>query len=220
MPKEKKDKETKKSKASKDLDFDLSDINIEEMLNEDEENRSNQVKLGNVVTNMEALNKAANNDDLDYAEALVRYIFANDEDRPIRLEKVISDGDARLKEVSTLNAVQSQLSIYKLNSLQQTLIDDIVKSVENIAFLSLPEKLATLNTVNAAIEKTQKSIFEHIKMSSDFNSMPTIYRQLVSKLMMMPDNKIERYKLIPDLIELPDEIWERVVEIINIWNKQ
>ena len=57
-------------------------------------------------------------------------------------------------------------------------------------------------------------------MARDFNSMPTIYRQLVDKLMIMPNDKINRLKVIPTLMELPDEIWDRIINIVEIWNKR
>lgn len=219
---EKKKKNTKNSKEeSKNNvdDIDLSNIDIDSMLNNDEGNKSSTMKIGEVASNVDALNKAAEIDDLNTTVDLVKYAFANNEDKPIILEKLLSDGDARIKEISTINALQTQLNITKLAALEQTVLDDIIYKVNNISFLSLQDELAIFTTINHAKEQGQKQIFDYIKIARDFSSMPTIYRQLVDKLMIMPDDKVTRLKVIPQLMEVPDELWDRIVEIVNLWNR-
>ena len=61
---------------------------------------------------------------------------------------------------------------------------------------------------------------KYIQMSRDFNSMPTIYRQLVDRLMTVPDDRAYRLKAIPRFMELPDEIWNKIIEIVDLWDKQ
>lgn len=214
-----KKEEVKKSNSNNVEDIDLSGIDINSMLNNDENQNSSSMKVGEIISNVNELNKAADIDDLDTTVNLVKYAFANNEDKPIILEKLLSDGDARIKEISTINALQTQLNITKLAALEQTVLDDIIYKVNNISFLSLQDELAIFTTINHAKEQGQKQIFDYIKMARDFSSMPTIYRQLVDKLMIMPDDKVTRLKVIPQLMEVPDELWDRIVEIVNLWNR-
>ena len=89
---EKKKKNTKNSKEeSKNNvdDIDLSNIDIDSMLNNDEGNKSSTMKIGEVASNVDALNKAAEIDDLNTTVDLVKYAFANNEDKPIILEKLL-----------------------------------------------------------------------------------------------------------------------------------
>ena len=212
-------KEAKKSNSNNVEDIDLSGIDINSMLNNDENQNPSSMKVGEIISNVNELNKAADIDDLDTTVNLVKYAFANNSDKPIILEKLLSDGDARIKEISTINALQTQLNITKLAALEQTVLDDIIYKVNNISFLSLQDELAIFTTINHAKEQGQKQIFDYIKMARDFSSMPTIYRQLVDKLMIMPDDKVTRLKVIPQLMEVPDELWDRIVEIVNLWNR-
>lgn len=201
-----------------DIDIDLNNIDINSML-DDDNSRSSSMQIGDILPNVDKLNEATGMNDLDTAKELIQYAFANDTEKPIILQKLLSDGDARIKEISTINALQSQLNITKLSSLEKVILDDIIKSVENMAYMSIEDKLSILATVTVAKEKAQKQVFEYIKLSYDFNSMPTIYQQLVSKLMIMPDDKVHRFTSIPALMELPDELWDRIMEIVNLWNK-
>lgn len=215
------EKNKKLSKDNKDKpEIDLSNIDIDNLLDSDDPGNSKTIKTSEVLNHVDDINNAAGIDDANTAVDLVKYAFANNEDKPIILEKLLSDGDARIKEISTINALQTQLNITKLASLEQTVLDDIIYKVENISFLSLQDELSIFTTINTAKEKGQKQIFDYIKMARDFNSMPTIYRQLVDKLMIMPNDKINRLKVIPTLMELPDEIWDRIINIVEIWNKR
>lgn len=189
--KQKEAKETKKEDSPLD-EIDLNNINIDNLLNSGEPENTPTMKVSNVAENVEKINEAANIDDIETTVDLVKYMFASNEEKPIILERLRSDGDARIKEISTINALQTQLNITKLSSLEQTILDDIIKSVENSQFLSLTDKINVFTTINTAKEKAQKQIFDYIKMARDFNSMPTIYRQLVDKLMIMPDDKIRK----------------------------
>lgn len=215
------EKNKKSSKDNKDKpEIDLSNIDIDNLLDSDDPGNNKTIKTSEVLNHVDDINNAAGIDDANTAVDLVKYAFANNEDKPIILEKLLSDGDARIKEISTINALQTQLNITKLASLEQTVLDDIIYKVENISFLSLQDELSIFTTINTAKEKGQKQIFDYIKMARDFNSMPTIYRQLVDKLMIMPNDKINRLKVIPTLMELPDEIWDRIINIVEIWNKR
>ncbi len=212
------DNKVKEQATEQEVDIDLNNIDINSML-DDDNTHSSSMQVGDILPNVDKLNEATGMDDLDTAKELIQYAFANDTEKPIILQKLLSDGDARIKEISTINALQSQLNITKLSSLEKVILDDIIKSVENMAYMSIEDKLSILATVTVAKEKAQKQVFEYIKLSYDFNSMPTIYQQLVSKLMIMPDDKVHRFTSIPALMELPDELWDRIMEIVNLWNK-
>ena len=50
----------------------------------------------------------------------------------------------------------------------------------------------------------------------DFAGVPLIYRQLLDQLLIVPQEKLPRLKSLPKLVDLPDEIWDRIVEIAKL----
>ena len=216
MPKKKKN--NKETEDLEPIDINNIDVDIDSLLDGDNSSQSSP-EIDRLVDSLKGINAATGLEDFDTNVNLIKYAFANNEDKPIFLEKVLSDGDSRLKEISTINALYNQLNISKLSSAENALVDEIIKQLENTAFMTLQDKLSILITVSGIKEKNQKQIFDYIKMATDFNSMPTIYRQLVDKLMIMPGDKVYRFKTIPALMELPDEIWNQIVHIVEVYNK-
>jgi hypothetical protein len=216
-------KETKKVVKKKEEKDASPDINIDSILSSGSSisnNENTEVVTNEVLKNKDMLDSVSRTDEIDTNVQLVKWLFAETDEKPAFLEKLLSDGDNRIKEVSMLTTLNNLVNMPKIANLKQTTLNSIIDSLNSIQFLSLQDKLSIFNTLDQAEKNSQERAFKYIQMARDFNSMPTIYRQLLDRLMILPDDKVPRMKKIPDLMELPDELWEQIVRIIDIYNNK
>ena len=187
-----------------DINFD--DVNIEE-LNEFD---SNGLETNNILNNSENLALELNDEQINQ---FYKYLSGQIQ-RPEFADKFFADADSRIRESNQLTAMMGLSFVPKLLATEKSLIDDLC-SPESLKFISQDEKLARLQTLATISTKFNELAMKYTKASKDFTSIPSIYRQLLDKLMAVPGDKVHRLKLIPNLLELPDDIWNRIIEIIN-----
>ena len=87
---------------------------------------------------------------------------------------------------------------------------------ENLKYLSNDDKIGYLQTLAAMSTKFNEIAMKYSQASKDFSGVPLIYRQLLDQLLMISGDKLPRLKLIPKLVDVPEDIWDRIVEISNI----
>ena len=135
--------------------------------------------------------------------------------RPIFAERFFADGDARIRESNQLTTLMSLSFVPKLLAMEQSLIDSL-SSPESLKYLAADEKISYLNTLAAMSTKFNEIAMKYSQATKDFSGVPLIYRQLLDQLLMIEGAKLPRLKIIPKLVDLPDNIWNRIVEIANV----
>ena len=221
MPK----KEEKKKEERKKEKLESSSIDLNKILSGEGGNDTSSEIHNDILANIEKINEATNINTVDSVTALIKWIVADnttldDNGRPIFMDRIMSDGDARIKDVSMITVIQSLAQVPKITAMKQFCLDNIAKRLQNSPFMTLSEQMSMAKDLNDMENDTQNRAMKYIQMSRDFNSMPTIYRQLVDRLMTVPDDRAYRLKAIPRFMELPDEIWNKIIEIVDLWDKQ
>lgn len=105
--------------------------------------------------------------------------------------------------------------IPKLLSLQQAIINKVAKP-ETLAYKSVDELTGLLQTINGIISKTNENAMKYSKLAQDFSGLPIIQRQIMDVILQVPAEKLPRMKIISSLIDISDETFDRIEEIINL----
>lgn len=203
------------------------DLNMEMTLNEDMSSLANlDIDLDNIdVLNTEVENNLESNNiikevdklALELSEEEIREFYdylSGKIPRPMFADKFFADAESRIRESNQLTTMMGLSFVPKLLAVEQSLINDLC-SEESLKYISSDEKLARLQTLASISTKFNELAMKYNKMSKDFSGLPSIYRQLLDKLMSVPADKINRLKSIPDLLDLPDNHWNRIIEIMN-----
>ena len=211
----------------KNEDIDLSKLNLEEIQKQNLEDLSvaNDINLDDISPIEEEIPLPSNvileeSEDLtlgltkEQIEEFYDYL-AGKRPRPIFAEKFFADGESRIKESNQLTTMMSLSFIPKLLAMQQSLIDSL-STPDSLKYLSADEKISYLNTLAAMSTKFNEIAMKYSQITKDFSGVPLIYRQLLDQLLMISGDKLPRLKIIPKLVDLPEEIWQRIVEISNI----
>lgn len=211
----------------KDEDIDLSKLNLEEIQKQNLEDLSvaNDINLDDISPMEEEIPLPSNvileeSEDLtlgltkEQIEEFYDYL-AGKRPRPIFAEKFFADGESRIKESNQLTTMMSLSFIPKLLAMQQSLINSL-STPDSLKYLSADEKISYLNTLAAMSTKFNEIAMKYSQITKDFSGVPLIYRQLLDQLLMISGDKLPRLKIIPKLVDLPEEIWQRIVEISNI----
>ena len=135
--------------------------------------------------------------------------------RPIFAEKFFADGESRIRESNQLTTMMSLSFVPKLLAMQQSLIESL-STPDSLKYLSADEKISYLNTLAAMSTKFNEIAMKYSQANKDFSSVPLAYRQLLDQLLSLSTDKLPRLKNIPKLVEVSDEIWDRIVEIAKL----
>lgn len=135
--------------------------------------------------------------------------------RPIFAEKFFADGESRIRESNQLTTLMSLSFVPKLLAMQQSLINSL-STPDNLKYLSADEKISYLQTLAGMSTKFNEIALKYSQAVKDFSGVPLIYRQLLDQLLTIPGDRLPRLKLIPKIVDLPDDIWDRIIEISNL----
>lgn len=135
--------------------------------------------------------------------------------RPAFADKFFADGDSRIKESNQLTVMLGLSFIPKLLSLQQAIISKVAKP-ETLAYKSVDELTGLLQTINGIITKTNENAMKYSKLAQDFSGLPIIQRQIMDEILQVPSDKLPRMKIISKLVDISDETFARILEIIDL----
>lgn len=191
-----------------DINLNKDNLDLSDLAQEDEDET---IESNEVLDNPEKLTLGLSGEQI---EAYYDYL-AGKVPRPIFAEKFFADGTSRLNEAGLLVNLMSTSFVPKLLAMQESLVNSLA-NVENIKYLSSSEKMNLLNTLSAMSTKITDTAMKFNQSSRDFNGVPLIYRQLLDQLLMLDSDKLPRLKMIPELVEVSEDRWNRIVEIANI----
>lgn len=173
-----------------------------------------------VVTNPESNDILDNADKLtlgltdDQIKEFYEYL-AGKRPRPEFAEKFFADAENRVRESNQLTTLMSLSFVPKLLAMQQSLINDLSNPV-NMKFQSNEEKISYLQTLAVLSVKFNEAAMKYTQISKDFTGVPLIYRQLLDQLLQISSDKLPRLKMIPQLVDLDEDTWNRIVEIAKL----
>lgn len=202
---------------NKEIELDLSKMNLDELKEdinlddleptEDEATLPSNIILEESQDLTLGLTKEQIEEFYDY--------LAGRKPRPIFAEKFFADGESRIRESNQLTTMMSLSFVPKLLAMQQSLIESL-STPDSLKYLSADEKISYLNTLAAMSTKFNEIAMKYSQANKDFSSVPLVYRQLLDQLLSLSTDKLPRLKNIPKLVEVPDEIWDRIVEIAKL----
>ena len=202
---------------NKEIELDLSKMNLDELKEdinlddleptEDESTLPSNIILEESQDLTLGLTKEQIEEFYDY--------LAGRKPRPIFAEKFFADGESRIRESNQLTTMMSLSFVPKLLAMQQSLIESL-STPDSLKYLSADEKISYLNTLAAMSTKFNEIAMKYSQANKDFSSVPLVYRQLLDQLLSLSTDKLPRLKNIPKLVEVPDEIWDRIVEIAKL----
>ena len=214
---------------NEELDIDLSNMTLEEVNNEVnlEELSPEEIELN--IEDLDPLPEEEilpSNTILDEAEDLTLGLtkeqieefydyLSGKKPRPLFAEKFFADGESRIRESNQLTTMMSLSFVPKLLAMQQSILDNLSKP-DNLKFLTNEDKISYLSTLAGMSTKFNEIAMKYSQASKDFSGVPLIYRQLLDQLLLIPSERLPRLKLIPKLVDLPDDLWNRIIEITEI----
>ncbi len=187
-------------------DIDLNNIDIEDLERPETELETNTIIEENKNLTLGLTDEQIN----EFYEYL-----AGNKPRPIFAEKFFADSESRIRESNQLAAMMGLSFIPKLLAVQESLINDLT-SEETLKYMSINERISYLQTFAAMSTKFNEIAMKYTQAQKDFAGVPLVYRQLLDQLLIIPQEKLPRLKSLPKLVDLPDEIWDRIVEIAKL----
>lgn len=187
-------------------DIDLDNLNIDDFNGVESDLESNVI-----IDNNEALTLGLTKEQIN---EFYEYLAGN-KPRPVFAERFFADSEARIRESNQLATMMGLSFIPKLLAVQESLINNLT-SEETLKYLSTDERIGYLQTFAAISTKFNDIALKYTQAQRDFSGVPLIYRQLLDQLLIIPQEKLPRLKLLPNLVDLPDDIWDRIIEIAKL----
>lgn len=201
--------ETEKDELKIDIVKNLEALNEE--LGETENNNENSITTNPLLEQSEEFTTGLS---LEEIKEFYEYL-AGRATRPAFADKFFADGDSRIKESNQLTVMLGLSFIPKLLSLQQAIIDKVARP-ETLSYKSVDELTSLLQTINGIISKTNENAMKYSKIAQDFSGLPIIQRQIMDVILQVPAEKLPRMKIISQLIDISDETFDRICEIISL----
>ena len=192
-------------------ELDLSNISLDSLTPEVIEPESEPLVSNDIIENNTNLTLGLTKEQID---EFYEYL-AGKRTRPVFAEKFFADGESRIRESNELAALMGLSFVPKLLAVQESLINNLT-SEDTLKYLSTDEKIHYLQTFAAMSTKFNDIAMKYSEAQKDFTGLPSIYRQLLDQLLIVSEDKLPRLKVIPKLVDLPGDIWNRIVEIANI----
>ena len=187
-------------------DIDLDNLNIDDFDGVESDLESNTI-----IDNNEALTLGLTKEQIN---EFYEYLAGN-KPRPVFAERFFADSESRIRESNQLATMMGLSFIPKLLAVQESLINNLT-SEETLKYLSTDERIGYLQTFAAISTKFNDIALKYTQAQRDFSGVPLIYRQLLDQLLIIPQEKLPRLKLLPNLVDLPDDIWDRIIEIAKL----
>lgn len=192
-------------------EIDLDNISLDSLTPEVIEPESEPLVSNDIIENNTNLTLGLTKEQID---EFYEYL-AGKRTRPVFAEKFFADGESRIRESNELAALMGLSFVPKLLAVQESLINNLT-SEDTLKYLSTDEKIHYLQTFAAMSTKFNDIAMKYSEAQKDFTGLPSIYRQLLDQLLIVSEDKLPRLKVIPKLVDLPGDIWNRIVEIANI----
>lgn len=187
-------------------DIDLDSLNIDDF-----DRIESDLESNTIIDNNEALTLGLTKEQIN---EFYEYLAGN-KPRPVFAERFFADSEARIRESNQLATMMGLSFIPKLLAVQESLINNLT-SEETLRYLSTDERIGYLQTFAAISTKFNDIALKYTQAQRDFSGVPLIYRQLLDQLLIIPQEKLPRLKLLPNLVDLPDDIWDRIIEIAKL----
>lgn len=211
----------------KDEELDLSNLNLEEINIENSDINNKDLNVLNLddLQPTEEETPLPSNVILEKSKELTLGLteeqinefydyLAGKRTRPMFAEKFFADGESRIKESNQLTTMMTLSFVPKLLAMEQSLIDSL-SSPDSLKYLSADEKISYLNTLSTMSTKFNEIAMKYSQAARDITGVPLVYRQLLDQLLMISGDRLPRLKMIPTLVDLPEDSWQRIVEIAN-----
>lgn len=211
----------------KDEELDLSNLNLEEINIENSDINNKDLNVLNLddLQPTEEETPLPSNVILEKSKELTLGLteeqidefydyLAGKRTRPMFAEKFFADGESRIKESNQLTTMMTLSFVPKLLAMEQSLIDSL-SSPDSLKYLSADEKINYLNTLSTMSTKFNEIAMKYSQAARDITGVPLVYRQLLDQLLMISGDRLPRLKMIPTLVDLPEDSWQRIVEIAN-----
>lgn len=141
-----------------------------------------------ILKNKDKLNLGIESEDL---KSLYMYISGKGE-KPLFIDKFTSDNEGRMKDmIYIMNLIQLS-TLPMLMALQQEVRERLFKP-DRLAGMDAKDLSALLNNLSKEIYLVINNSTNSIQTFNQFGSLNNEYRKLLDRLMLMPEDKIEKF---------------------------